>query len=223
MSLLRELACADAWNASYLDHYFSDEKLWLMVTANAARATHDDALIGTLAKGLIGDIAIFDGSVRKDHRAVIGAGPGDVQLVLRAGKPLYGDAAIITALGAPGGCDSLSVCGSQKSVCLSGDVGEDLAALTTNAGNIYSAFYCDTPPNEPTCVPARPSAVNGSTTYDGTITAGDRDGDGIADGADDCPTVFNPIRPLDNGKQADADGDGAGDACDAAPLDPKRK
>ena len=31
--------------------------------------------------------------------------------------------------------------------------------------------------------------------------------------------VFNPIRPVDDGKQADADGDGVGDACDPCPLD----
>jgi hypothetical protein len=38
---------------------------------------------------------------------------------------------------------------------------------------------------------------------------GDSDGDGVADGLDDCPTVANP-GPI----QADADGDGVGDACD---------
>ena len=36
----------------------------------------------------------------------------------------------------------------------------------------------------------------------------DADGDGVADGADNCPAIAN-------GGQADNDGDGAGDACDA--------
>ena len=31
--------------------------------------------------------------------------------------------------------------------------------------------------------------------------------------------VFNPIRPMDDGVQADADSDGRGDACDKCPLD----
>ncbi|MCU1277878.1 MAG: Metal dependent amidohydrolase, partial [bacterium] len=48
--------------------------------------------------------------------------------------------------------------------------------------------------------------------------AGDADGDGIPDAMDNCPTTFNPIRPVDNGVQPDADGDGRGDACDACPL-----
>ena len=48
-----------------------------------------------------------------------------------------------------------------------------------------------------------------------TITAEsdvpDTDGDGVPDGADNCPNASNP-------GQADADGDGIGDACDAAPT-----
>ena len=41
-----------------------------------------------------------------------------------------------------------------------------------------------------------------------TPGAPDADGDGIADDADNCPTVANP-------DQLDSDGDGVGDACDA--------
>jgi hypothetical protein len=49
--------------------------------------------------------------------------------------------------------------------------------------------------------------------------SGDQDGDGIPDGQDNCPTVFNPVRPMDNGVQPDSDGDGMGDACDPCPFD----
>jgi hypothetical protein len=42
----------------------------------------------------------------------------------------------------------------------------------------------------------------------GNVCAGaDRDGDGVADAVDNCPTVPNP-------EQRDTDGDGVGDACD---------
>jgi hypothetical protein len=100
------------------------------------------------------------------------------------------------------------------------EVGKTYAQLQTGAGaTIYPAFVCGAPPNEPTCTPKRPTSVNGSTIYTGARTAADGDGDGIVDATDKCPTVFDPIRPVDNGVQPDADGDGAGDACDPCPLD----
>ena len=50
-------------------------------------------------------------------------------------------------------------------------------------------------------------------------SASDADGDGVNDDDDDCPSVFDPVRPMDNGTQPDSDGDGRGDACDPCPLD----
>jgi hypothetical protein len=218
MNVLRELACADSLNKTYLANYFSDEDLWLMVTRNAAGGVGLDAQIGTLGFGHLADIAIFDGRKNKDHRAVLAATPHDVVLVERAGKPLYGDAAIVGGLAQ--GCDAVDVCGGAKSVCAVSEVGKSYAALAEANAKTLDAFFCDaTPPGEPTCTPKRPQAVDGSTVYDGTIKADDSDGDGITNSADNCATVFNPIRPVDHGAQADGDGDGIGDACDPCPLD----
>ena len=47
----------------------------------------------------------------------------------------------------------------------------------------------------------------------GSPAAGDQDGDGVQDGTDNCPSVFNTT-------QADLDGDGQGDACDPTPGSP---
>src|SRR5262249_59407248 len=44
----------------------------------------------------------------------------------------------------------------------------------------------------------------------GTPPTGDRDGDGVPDGVDNCPDVPNP-------DQADSEGDGVGDACQKPP------
>ena len=218
MNLLRELACADSLNTAYFDHAFTDEDLWKMVTLSAAQVTATDDAIGLLATGKIADIAIFDGSKNTDYRAVIAAQPADVILVMRAGKLLYGDASVVTALPGGAACEAQDVCGVAKSVCLKGDTGETFAALAKAAASAYPLFFCGVPKNEPTCVPQRPMAVDGSTIYTGQSSATDGDGDGIADAMDDCPRVFNPIRPLDSGKQPDADGDGVGDACDGDPL-----
>jgi hypothetical protein len=142
-----------------------------------------------------------------------------VALVMRAGKVLYGEDAVVGSVPGVGACESIDVCGSKRSLCVAADYGKPFAALKTANAASYPLFFCGTPDGEPTCTPQRPKSVMGSTVYDGTARAGDADGDGIPDAMDDCPKVFNPIRPVDNGKQADFDGDGAGDACDPCPLE----
>ena len=220
MNMLRELQCADSLNKKSFNTFFSDEQLWAMVTINAAAATATDDVIGTLAKGKIADITIFDGKTHKDHRAVIDAAPQDVVLVLRGGKVLYGDETVVTGVPASGMCDPIDVCGTTKQVCLQSEINKNLSALKTSVGAIYPAFFCGAPMNEPSCTPSRAAKwiKNGSSAYTGVASVGDADGDGIPDATDNCPSVFNPIRPLDDGKQADFDGDNVGDACDVCPL-----
>jgi cytosine/adenosine deaminase-related metal-dependent hydrolase len=215
MNMSRELACADSFNQKYLNHHFSDFDLWRMVTTNAAFGAGVEQGLGMLKPGYIADIAIFDGSTNTDHRAVIAGDAQSVALVLRAGKPLYGDDALVAdpAIGGAS-CDTIDVCGVSKRACVS-ESGDTLAAIETAGTAVYPLFSCGGPPaGEPSCVPFRQGE------YDGTITATDSDGDGIPDAQDDCPHIFNPIRPMDNGVQADADGDGEGDVCDPCPNDP---
>jgi hypothetical protein len=216
MNLLRELKCADSFNTKYLASYFTDKQMWAMVTSNAASVTKMDDQIGVLATGHVADISIFAGH-GKDYRAVIDAQPADVALVMRGGKTLYGDDALVGALATQ--CDQVNVCNSMKQVCLTTEVGKNYAALMSAAGAVYPAFECDVPMNEPSCDPKRPVSVAGSTVYTGVASATDSDGDGIPDDMDKCPHVFDPIRPMDMGAQADTDGDGLGDACDPCPLD----
>ena len=216
MNMLRELACADSFNQTYLGGFFTDEALWQMVTGNAAAATHTDAVIGQLAVGYVADISVFAGEQQATpFRSVIAAQAQDVALVMRGGTTLYGDDNVVGALAT--GCDAVSVCGTNKQVCLVSEVNKTYNGLQSAAGLIYPAFACGTPMNEPSCTPSRPTAVAGSSIYTG-VTAGDQDGDGVPDASDNCPTVFNPIRPFDNGVQGDADNDGIGDACDPCPL-----
>jgi imidazolonepropionase-like amidohydrolase len=210
MNMLRELACADAYNQSYLAGTLTDEELWVAATGNAAVAAGFGTQIGVLATGFLGDVAVFSGTTL-DYRAVIEAGVEDVRLVLRGGTVLYGDAALVSAL-SPTPCDALDVCGVSKQVCV--DVPSiTLADIQTAAAPIYPLYFCKgtTPTNEPTCVPYRTTYPNGETTAD-------PDGDGLISSMDDCPTIFNPVRPMDGTTQADVNGNGVGDACDPNPV-----
>jgi hypothetical protein len=92
MNMLRELACADSLNRTAFHSAFTDEQLWLMATKNGAIAAGFESQLGSLEKGMQGDVAVFDGSTRTGYRAVIAADVEDVQLVLRGGRVLYGNA-----------------------------------------------------------------------------------------------------------------------------------
>jgi cytosine/adenosine deaminase-related metal-dependent hydrolase len=225
MNMLRELKCADSLNQKYYDKHFTDADLWRMATINGAFAMGAQHAIGMLKPGYLADVAVFDGKTSKDFRAVLDAGVEDVALVLRGGKAMYGDDPLVASLTTVAGgaaCDLVApdVCGKQKRICYDARIGgatpPTFAQVRAEGEAIYPLFFCknETPKDEPSCTPFRP-------TYSSGITPDDIDGDGVPNAQDDCPTIFNPIRPMDpNGKQADADGDGIGDACDPCPLDP---
>lgn len=214
MNMLRELQCADHLNRVYFGGHFDDRELWRMATANAARATGTSSSLGTLLVGHLGDITVFaaqgEGS---DYRAVIDAGVAEVLLVLRAGDPLYGDDAVVAAVGGEA-CETLEVCGVAKRACVAQDVGGDttLAQIRDAIEAHYPLFFCGEPDDEPSCDPYRAGEYAG-------VTDTDKDGDGVADGDDLCPEVFDPVRAY-QGFQGDHDHDGRGDVCDPCPLDP---
>ena len=213
-SLLRELNCAASFNTTNLGGFFSDYQLYRMVTEDAAGVLDRDAKIGKLAVGFFGDVTIWNGAGKAPFAAVTTATLPDIALVLRGGASITGEAAAVDALSPDGGagCEALTDCLASHKVCSKRETGLDVAALQTAAKSPYALFFCGTPTNEPTCVPSRPME------FTGVPAADDKDGDGVKDASDICPTVFDPARPMDNGKQADADGDGVGDACDPCPM-----
>lgn len=217
MNVLRELACADSLNQDHFGGALADVELWMMSTHWAAASQGAADQLGLISEGHIADLAIFDGSKQSHHRAVIEADPSTVSLVLRGGQPLHGDAAIIEGL-VPAdqvdGCETLDVCGSDKRICAGRDAGLTLAAITGAVNEAsYEFFFCGEPDAEPSCDPSRPDEFPLRGGPD------DMDGDGVADGEDNCPEVFNPLRPMDDDVQADADQDGIGNSCDTCPLD----
>lgn len=214
MNMLRELRCAADLNERNYGQAFTDRELVDMATVNAAAALKVDNRVGSLAPGLEADIAVFDGEGRPDYRALIDGEPATVALVLRSGVPLYGDADTVAALRGSG-CEPVDVCGRSKQVCVQGDSGRSLNEVTASVSpDTIELFACGVPPNEPSCIPFRPGE------FMGMPTGGDQDGDGQMDMMDLCPTIFDPIRPLDGSAPANGDGDGEADVCDPCPLDP---
>ncbi len=216
MHILRELKCAMSFNRAYLGGAFSSRELWAMATSRAADAIRMSDQIGRLKRSLVADIAVFKADDQNDpYSAVIASESQDVLLVLRGGMPMYGDVNLIQAL-VPNtdDCEVLPdlVCGVEKAACIRREIGINFFALQEANRKSYLLYSCGTPPGEPPCVPARHG------DYSGEITTDDLDGDGIPNNTDNCPTIFNPVRPLDSGLQADWDGDGLGDACDPTPL-----
>ena len=212
MHILRELACAEDWNNVYWNGYFSDADLVAMVTRWAAEVLGFSNVLGSITVGKVADLAIWDASSHTGYRAILDAGTADVALVLRAGVPMYGDATLVTPLTAAGDCDTFTACDTQKAMCTKRELGATTASVRAQLSGAYDLFFCETPDNEPSCVPVRPGQ------FDGIPSVNDSDGDGVADATDNCIDVFNPLRPVDGPTQANSDGDSLGDACDPCPL-----
>lgn len=225
MNMQRELQCADYYNKSHLNSFYTDAQIVAMATKDSADVLGVGKYIGRITVGYFADLVLYDGTNNTKYRAVIDSKPQDTALVMRGGKAIYGNKAIINALAAaPGDCDAVDVCKSNKLLCLKAENVDsritslkDLTDYVNTWGasqnvTVYPLFSCDpTPKDEPTCVPQRKGEF-------GMSNPNDKDGDGVEDSKDNCPNMFNPIRPLDNGKQADADGDNKGDVCDPCPL-----
>ena len=150
MNMIRELRCADYLNREHHNSHFTDEHLFRMATSGAARACGVSDMAGSLVKGYVADLAIYVGDKRNPYRAIIDAEMQDVVLVLRGGKPLYGDAKLVEVLAGADQCDELEVCKVNKRICLTSEIGINLAALKkeVEAANPYPLFYCGKPKDD---------------------------------------------------------------------------
>ncbi len=231
-NMLREYECADFLNSYYFNHHFTDYDIWMMGTWNAALALGVSNKIGDLAQGMLADIAIYAKNGKEAHRAVIESDYKYVALVMLNGKMVSGDANIMSS------GESVTIGGVAKRVDTTA-TGATKTYSTIKGEAKYPVFFDGVPTGEPTCVPMRTRVIdttgndiNGdkkadiaTTMYDGEFSDPlDRDGDGIPDSVDNCPDIFNPVRPQDKDKdgklgQSDWDGDGVGDVCDKYPLD----
>ena len=90
-NMLDELKTAAQWNREHLGGRLSDRQLVDMVTSVAAHVAGVDDEVGAIRAGLRADLVVLTGDHNDPYGAVIAATPADVQLVVIAGQPLYGD------------------------------------------------------------------------------------------------------------------------------------
>ncbi|HKY36247.1 MAG TPA: amidohydrolase family protein, partial [Polyangiaceae bacterium] len=215
MNLLRELDCAHRYDDAVLGGYFGSFELWRMVTEHPAWALRLERQLGELRPGLVGDVAMFAATSSDPYASVTQAGPADVKLVLRQGRPLYGDEQLVSAFDVVD-CEALGVCGRDKRVCAA-ETGLTLADIRGAGEAVYPLFSCGPPDNEPSCDAALEQECPAGETSCEVPPAlpdpreQDADADGVSDVLDLCPRVADP-------EQDDVDQDGRGDACDACPL-----
>ena len=231
MNMLRELQCADFLNSYYFDYTLTDYDLWMAATYNGALALGYADVLGNLAPGYVADIAVYKKDGKTLHRAVIDAKIQDVAAVILDGKIVYGDANVITETE---NTETFDMCETQKKIRTK-ETGTSMTYAQIKAADKYAPFFCGTPTGEPTCVPMRQREADtskqytpayGAASYDAGAfisDSNDIDGDGIPNDADNCPTIFNPVRiqygpTASSSLQADADGDGMGDECDPYPF-----
>jgi cytosine/adenosine deaminase-related metal-dependent hydrolase len=122
--LIGELQYAAAWNAAQgsqpLKPPLTDRQLVDMATVSAAHLVHLDGLLGRLEKNHAADILVVRPHSRRpkddawwslDH-----ASPEDVELVIIAGEPVYGDPAPMQQLAGGAPLESLTICGAEKRI-----------------------------------------------------------------------------------------------------------
>lgn len=219
MNMLREFSCTVEHNETGLNSYFSDKDILKMATSNAATAAGIGDKAGKIESGYVADLTLFDASTRSGYAAAVKADQEDVVLVLKAGVPLFGDGPIVDSLSeTPGECELMGDtvagdCMADRRLCVNRDTGVTYANLVNASAGLHPLYSCGGPPTgEPTCTPARNEGDG--IVYTGIPTPTDSDGDGVLNDTDNCPSIFNPPRPVDNLVQADADTDGIGDVCD---------
>lgn len=217
MNMLREMKCAKHWSERYFDGALSDFDIHRMSSRNAAKAIGMDRYIGTLQPGSFADVAVFAKKPNSGPFAsIVDADTRDVLLVLKNGKPVVGLPELVAGLPTGHDCERLpkEAIGRETMVCAKREFGIPLIELVSGSENYYPlGFRGGTPTDEHSCIPVRAGEFTGIP-----VLNFDSDGDGIRDGVDNCPRVFNAIRPVDAGHQPDTDNDGAGDACDSNPI-----
>ena len=168
-----------------------------VVVGHAGSAAGEEAFVWTESGGMIGLGDLDGGSFFSRGHGV----SGDGAVVVGLGKSVSGDEAILWT--AHDGLRSLKLAlENEQRLALSGCTLAACGTWQLTSANGISA-------DGRTIVGEGRNPRGEVEGWIATLgTGGDADGDGFADGDDNCPDIANP-------DQADLDADGQGDACDA--------
>lgn len=117
-NLLDELRFADAVDNAQWGDVLTPQMLVEMVTLNAAAQLAVDGQLGSLEVGKKADLMVIGGDPSAPYQALLEAHPADVRLVMVDGVTLYGDGQLQPLGPATPGCETLTICGRPKFLCV---------------------------------------------------------------------------------------------------------
>jgi 5-methylthioadenosine/S-adenosylhomocysteine deaminase len=113
VNLLDEMRFADAYDDAHFANRLAAKDLVQMATTHAATALALDSRLGSLAPGMLADLAVYAGDTSQPYDTILAAKPAQVSLVMVGGARLYGDPEL-----APLNCETIDVCGASKFACV---------------------------------------------------------------------------------------------------------
>jgi 5-methylthioadenosine/S-adenosylhomocysteine deaminase len=115
-NMLAEIQYAAQLNKNTLGGFFSNQQLFEMATSIPARIARIDDKVGTIQTGLFADLFLLHGDATRPFDSLVQSKPQDVSLVVVNGKPIYGDAKLMSKFNIT--TEPVSFCGETKNLNL---------------------------------------------------------------------------------------------------------
>jgi cytosine/adenosine deaminase-related metal-dependent hydrolase len=109
VNMLSELGFASRFSKDNLMGLLSDRDLFKMATSIPARIARIDDKVGSLQPGLLADFFVLKSNSSNPFAALAQAEPGDVQLVVIGGVPVYGSQKLMGQFAVP--TEAITFCG----------------------------------------------------------------------------------------------------------------
>jgi 5-methylthioadenosine/S-adenosylhomocysteine deaminase len=114
--MIEELNFANRYNTESLNRQMTEAQLVAMATINPAKLAGIDRQLGSIEAGKLADLVVVKRHGRTAYEALLTATPGDIQLVMIGGEPLYGDRALMVQLLPRATLENVTICGQPKAL-----------------------------------------------------------------------------------------------------------